>query len=62
VVSQVATTYGLSVEQAQAEVQKWAAEVQQKRDNVSDLALAEFSNKHFEKAKGLLCSRCISSP
>ncbi len=41
------------MEQAQAEVEKWATEVQQKRDSVSDLALAEFINKHFDKAKDL---------
>jgi hypothetical protein len=48
-----ASQYGLSVEQAPAEVEKWAAEVQQRRDSVSDLALAEFINKHFDKAKDL---------
>jgi hypothetical protein len=48
-----ASQYGLSVEQAQAEVEKWAADVKQKRDSVSDLALAEFINKHFDKAKDL---------
>src|SRR5271165_734329 len=46
-----ATQYGLSAEQAKAEVEKWVAEVQQKRDSTSDLALAEFYQKHFSKAE-----------
>jgi tetratricopeptide (TPR) repeat protein len=48
-----ATQYGLSAEQAQAEVEKWVSEVQQRRDNASDLALAEFYQKHFGKAAEL---------
>jgi tetratricopeptide (TPR) repeat protein len=48
-----AAEYGLPAEQAQAQVEKWAAEVQEQRDNTSDLALAEFYQKHFSKAAQL---------
>jgi tetratricopeptide (TPR) repeat protein len=48
-----ATQYELSAEQAQTEVERWVAEVQQKRNNISDLALAELYQKHFSKAAQL---------
>jgi tetratricopeptide (TPR) repeat protein len=48
-----ALQYGLSAEQAQAEVEQWVAEVQQKRNSASNLALAEFYQKHFGKAAEL---------
>jgi len=43
-----AMQYGLSPEQAKAEVEKWVAEVQQKRNSTSDLALAEFYQKALQ--------------
>jgi tetratricopeptide (TPR) repeat protein len=48
-----ASQYGLSADQAQEEIEKWVAEVQQKRSNSSDRALAEFYQKHFRKAAQL---------
>jgi tetratricopeptide (TPR) repeat protein len=45
--------YGLAAEQAQEEIEKWVAETQRKRNNTSELALAEFYQKHFSKAEQL---------
>jgi tetratricopeptide (TPR) repeat protein len=48
-----AIQYGFSVEQAQAEIARWAAEVQQQQDDLYKLGLAAFAERHFGRAQQL---------
>jgi len=48
-----ATQYGFSVEEAQAEIERWVSEVQQKQDDFYKLGLAAFAEKNFARANEL---------
>ncbi|WP_051415142.1 tetratricopeptide repeat protein [Marichromatium purpuratum] len=48
-----ATQYGFSLEQAQAEIARWATEVEQHQDDLYKLGLAAFAEKHFGRAQQL---------
>jgi hypothetical protein len=45
-----AVQYGFSVEQVQAEVNRWASDVESKKSNTYDLSLAAFAKKNFAEA------------
>jgi len=48
-----AVQYGFSAEQAEAEIERWVAEVQKKQDDFYQLGLAAFAQKNFSKAGAL---------
>jgi uncharacterized protein HemY len=48
-----ALQYGFSAEEAQAEIDRWVAEVQRKEDDFYKLGLAAFAEKNFGKAEEL---------
>ena len=45
-----AVEYGFSVDQVQAEVNRWASEVESKKSSAYDLSLAAFAQKNFSEA------------
>ena len=45
-----AVQYGFSVDQAQAEVRRWASEVESRKSSTYDLGLAAFARKNFSEA------------
>lgn len=47
---QWAVTYGFGIEHVQTELDKWAADVQERQENFYELALAAFYKKNFKEA------------